>query len=436
VTWVSDPSNPATEPRYRSWVSHQLTDEHKDVLAHLLSCGDGWLVERSDGAYVIYSGRYYEPTVTIGPDEIVSYSLQEGVPEEDAVNTLKVTYISENHDYNVVDTDDWTDETDIEVRGKTLSDQLDNQVPSHSQGRRLAKRALARINAPKRGTTTTTAAGRVVLTHRFIRQILREAGTTFLDAPVEITKITRNMQTGGVTYEWVLADPNIDEWNPATEEGDPAPIGNRVASQPLDAPVITSATPNFGTDSATGATGVYLDLTIEGPDRSDLTWYARTRVVGAVTWGEREYSDIAPDSTVEIATEFVPADASVEVQVAYAIGDGRVSPYSDSAVVDTSSAHVPPARVTGLTASGDVGQATVQWNNPTSSNLAAERLYASTTPSFGSATQLGSDYTDAAGTASSHTVSLAAGDWYFWVTTVSTGGAESTPVGPVSATVT
>lgn len=436
VSWASDEGSPATEPRYRSCVAHQHTDPHKGVITNLLSCCDGWMSPRADGALVVYSGRYYAPTVTIGPDQIIDYSLQDGVSESDAVNQIAVTYISANHDYNQVDTDAWEDTDDISTRGKVLATTLSNQIPSHSQGRRLAKRKLAEIMAGKRGTTTTNASGKTAIGQRYIRQIMIEAGETFFDATVQITKLTRNLMTGGVTYEWILADSNVDSWNPATEEGEPAPVGNRVALGPLAAPVITGATPNFGADSSTGSPGVFIDLTVEGPDRADLTWFARTRQTGATTWGERQYTDVDPGATVEIATEFVPIDSSVEVEVAYQTGDGRISDWSTLETVDTSSAAIPPARVTGLAATGGVGTATITWNNPSSINFAATRLYHGTTTTFGSATQVGSDIAGVAGGVESHPSTETAGVRYFWVTSVSTGGAASTPVGPVSATVT
>lgn len=330
------------EYRYRSCVAHQHTDAHKDVLAHLLACCDGWLSPRSDGALVVYSGRYYEPTVTIGPDEIVSYSHQEGVAEEDAINTITVTYVDQNNDFNTVSTDDWTDEDDISARGKQLTDALDNQVPSHSQGRRLAKRAIAKIMAPQRGSITTTSDGRTVLGQRYIRLQIIEAGSTFYDGPAEIQKVTRNLQTGGVTFDWIAADPNIDAWEPATEEGLPAPVGTRVALAPVDPPVITSALSDFSSISTDG-TGVRIDITATGPDRTDLTWFARWRPQGAAVWNEQQYSDIDPGPSVSIVTGFVPVNAMVEVEVAYRTGDNRLSDYSSPPfVVDSSSYSTPP----------------------------------------------------------------------------------------------
>lgn len=330
VVWSSDEGSPATEKRYRSCLAHKHTDEHKSVVGGLLACCDGWMAPRSDGALVVYAGHYYAPTVTIGPDLIVSYSLQDGVDEESAVNSLSVTYVSANHDFNVVDTDAWEDTDDIAERGKVLSDQVASQVPTHSLARRLAKAQMARINAPKRGTITTTSAGKAAMGQRYLHLTIAEAGTTFLDAAVEIVApVKRNPITGGITFNWVLADPNMYAWNPATEEGDPAPVGNRIAPAPLDAPEITSAI-FFGSDnSGSGTPGARVRVTATGPDRADLTWFVRWRVVGASSWNEQQYTDTDPGPSVVLETAFVPVDADIEVEAAYQVGDGRNSPYSD-----------------------------------------------------------------------------------------------------------
>ena len=346
VTWTG--AN-ATEPRYRSCLVFKLTDARKDVKAGLLACFDGWLSSRSDGALVCYSGRYVPPTVTIGPDEITDYSIQDGVEEESAVNQITLSYVSANHAFNTVDTDPWEDDDDIATRGKVVADSLANQVPSHSQARRLAKRKMAQIMAPKRGTVTTNSAGRIVRGQRFIHLDLIDADTIFYSGPVEVQKLIRNLSTGGVTFDWLAVDPNVDAWDPATEEGEPAPVGNRVALAPLDAPVITAAVVNFGAQAADGASGAYLELTVVGLNRADVTWYARTRQVGAAVWGERTYSDLDAGASVTLATEFVPTDSSVEVEVSYGTGDGNLSPWSATLTVDTHTDTTAPDAATAPT---------------------------------------------------------------------------------------
>jgi hypothetical protein len=421
-----------TEPRYRGCVVHKHTDEHKSVVAALLGCCDGWMSPRADGALVVYAGRYQAPAVTVDDRDVISYSVQNGVEEENAVNTIPLTYVSAAHDYTVVDTDSWVDNDDIERRGKELSSSgLANQVPSHSQARRLGKRAIAEAMAPKRGTATLRSTGRKILGQRYIRLVLSEVGfdeTVQVKAPVK-----RDPTTGQVSFAWIIADANVDSWNPATEEGSPAPVGNTVASEPLNPPAIDTAVADYGSDSGAGSVGVFLRLLIDGPDREDLTWYLRTREVGASVWGEREYNDIDPGATVELATEFVPANTSVEVEAAYATGDGRVSPWSAASIVNTSTADLPPQQASELAATGGSGAVIVSYRNPFSLNFSYARVYRGTTTVFADAVQVGLDQAGGLGESITVIDNVGAGSYRYWVRTFNPIGAGGSPLGPVTA---
>ncbi|WP_367347589.1 hypothetical protein [Sphingobium yanoikuyae] len=345
ATWraASDVCNEAfplkaggTEARYRSCLSHNLTTSHGEVKAGLLTLCDGWMATQPDGSLAVYAGKYYTPTVTIGPSEIIAYEWEGvGVDDDSAVNEYVCSYVSKAHEYNSVECDAWRDEDDIEERGALLSDTLDLQTPSWGQVRRIAKRRMARTNALYRGSVTTNVAGRVVRGQRFIHLRIVEAGTTFYDGPAEITSVTRNNATGGVSFSWVAADPNVDAWNAATEEGNPAAVGDRVAQTPLDTPTITSAALDYSDSSSGDGSGARVRIIAAGPDRDDLTWYARWKTSTGSVWNESEYSDIDPGASVELLTGFVPVDAMIDVQVAYQVGDGRVSDWSATATVNT-----------------------------------------------------------------------------------------------------
>jgi hypothetical protein len=424
-----------TEPRYRCCLTHKLTDPHKDTKARILGTCDGWVAPREDGALVAYPGRYHTPTVELGPDEIISYSLQEGVEDEQAINSITISYVSSAHDYNTVEATPWEDADDIAFRGQVASTTMTPDVPSPSQGRRLAKRFMARAMAARRGSCTTNSGGRAARGQRFINLTLVEVGAEFFSGPVEITALTVNIATGGVTFTWVEVDPAIDGWNPATEEGSGAPVGDVVAPEPLDTPVITSAVAQFLYDVGASTQGVCIDLHITAPNRDDLTWYVRTRTTGATTWGEREYTDIDPGATVEIVTEFVSVDTTIEVEVSYSVGDGRSSDWSATSSVSTSTAGIAPGPATSLAVTGGTGSAAVSWRNPTSPNFDHGAMYRGTTSSFGSAVQIGSNIPGAAGAVVNVTDTVAAGTYYWWVVTSNASGAHGAPAGPVTATV-
>lgn len=318
-----------TEPRWRSCISHKHTDKNGTVTDALLAACDGWIAPRSDGALVVYAGKYYAPTVSIGAAQIVAYDWSYGVDDDQAVNELICSYVSADHDYNSVECDAWRDEDDIARRGRVLSDGLDPQVPSWGQVRRLAKRRMARTNALYRGTVTTNIAGRIVRGQRYINLDLTEAGTTFYSGPVEITTLTRNIATGGVSFSWVAASASIDAWNAATEEGDPAAKGDRVALEPLATPAILSASPTFF------EYGAQIQISVDGPDRPDATWYTRWKVSTDVAWTEQTTTDLDSGSPVLLATPIVPLNVMVDVEVAYGVGDGRTSNWSATETIDT-----------------------------------------------------------------------------------------------------
>ncbi|ARR57115.1 hypothetical protein HY78_08695 [Rhizorhabdus wittichii DC-6] len=425
-----------TEPRYRSCVAHELTSPHKEVIAALTACFDGWLAARADGALIVYSGRYYEPTVSLGPDEILSFTVTDGIDDETEFNEYAVSYVSSEHQYSTVDTTPWQDTAAIEAAGAIKSSGLANQVPSHGQARRLAKRTMMRARAPKRGTITTNNAGLAVRGERFVNVHLEEAGTIFYSGPVEVVRLTRNLLFG-VTFDWVLADPAVDDWDPETEEGDPAPVEESVTPSALVKPTITSATRVTSQDSGSNTTGTRIQLVIDGPLRVDLIWFVRTRPSGEVTWDEREYTDIDPSiGGVEILTEFVAADNTIEVQVQYQVGDGRNSPWSDTETVSTSTADIAPSPNTDFTATGGVGEATGSWRNSSSSNFDHSKLYRGTTSSFGSAVDVSGDITGALGATQPFTDTVAAGTYYYWTRSFNASGAGSTPTGPEMVTVT
>lgn len=331
-----------TEKRYRSCFAHQHTDPHKDVMDALTACFDGWTSPRADGALVVYAGKYYAPTVDIGPDEIVSYSWQYGVVDEEAVNEFKITYVSSQHDYQPVDAEPWQDTDDMAERGAIRTQGIDYQVPSHGQARRLTKRLMARVMAANRGLITTNVAGRIVRGQRYINLKIEEAGAIFFDGVAEITGLTRNMATGGVTFSWVEANANIDAWNAVTEEGEPAPVGNRIVLVQPPAPVVQSAVLIYDSPAA-GTTGARVMISLNGPSGTDLTWFARWRVVGDPIWNEQRYSDVDSSAGVDLITGFVPTGENIEVEVAYTTGTGALSPWSSPpTVVGTDTETVAP----------------------------------------------------------------------------------------------
>ena len=422
-----------TEPRYRSLVSHKHTDKHEGVNANFVATFDGWICPRNDGALVIFAGKYYAPDPVadlIGPDEIVAYTWNGGAVDDDtAINEVVCSYVSAAHDYNSVECDAWRDETDIANRGQILSDAQDIAVPSHAQARRLAKRRIQKTLAANRGTVTTNIAGRHARGKRYIWLRLAEAGTTFYEGPAEILRMSRALQ-GGVTFDWVAADPNVDAWNPASEEGEPAALGPRIPAAALDVPTIDAVSVTFD------STGPRAEVDVTGPDRTDLTWYVHWRVQGAGIWGPDEpSSDTDPGPAVTLATRYLAPDVDIELQVAYQIGDGRFSDWSATEIFSTDTSSLAPAPASDLSAADGVGSSVVTWRNPTGANFSYVRLYRGTSTTFAAATQTGGDIPGGLGEVMTRTDTVAAGSYYYWVRAFSGSGIPASPTGPDAAVV-
>lgn len=320
-----------TEPKYRTAIMFDASAEPAAIEDEFRACYDGWTAPDEQGALRVFSGKLYTPTLTLDENDIIDYSLAEGIEEENRVNEIIVRYISAPHDYLEEECDPWRDEDDILARGKVYSATADLQVPSHTQGRRLAKRKMARVNAPQRGSLRVKHSARGALLERYVTINLVEAGVTLFEGDIEVIGGERDYETGGASIEWIAVDPNVDNWNAATEDGQPAPTGSKTYLDPLDPPTIDSAIGILAEDG----TFAQITITVSGPESDALTWFARWKRESNTVWNEAEYSDIDAGPSVVLQTGSVPFDGPIEVEAAYQMGDGRVSDWSESVSVVT-----------------------------------------------------------------------------------------------------
>lgn len=380
-------SRGGTEKRYRTALSYKATEEPANVVGSLLAAFDGWYVFDERGELIVYSGRVYTPTVSIGPSEIVSFRHQAGVADEDYVNEIAVPYVSDLHDYSEVDAEPWRDEDDISERGRVATAELGAVVPSFTQGRRLAKRKMARTNASDRGTITTNWSGRTVMGQRYINLDVTEAGATFYRGVAEITSVERDPNTGGYTFDWVAADRNVDAWNPVTEDGEGAPVGNRYAPAPLIVPTVSSAQVITATATGDGTftgTGARIQINVPSDGSPGLTWYARWRVGDTGVWNEQEYPDEDAGPNVSLLTGFVPLDGTIQIEVEYRNAGGQLSGWSAPFEVDAAGSPADPPTIAAalITTSKPSEALSIQATTDASSTVtisAHDRIYSDRT---------------------------------------------------------
>lgn len=216
-----------TEPRYRCAGNYPVNMERGAVRASLLSTMDGWLSVNGKGHLVLKAGRYDAPTFTLIGEYIEGYSWRAFTADEEAINELTVSYVSADHAYSEVEAGIWRDESDITDTGRLRSEPLQLLwVPSASQAMRLAKRKMARVNAPRRGQIRARFEGLSGMGQRYIR-VQNPELASMADVVIEVTNVEIDFAAAQVIFDIILADQNIDDWNPAEEEGEQPPVIER-----------------------------------------------------------------------------------------------------------------------------------------------------------------------------------------------------------------
>lgn len=418
-----------TAPRYESFVYRALSDDPVECLNKLLDACDGRLLMDENGCWKFWAGKYQPPTVFLTEEDIHGYEVAGDASTEDVVNELVPSFKSEEHGWNMVETDPWRDSADAGMRGRVETQPFALEaVNRNSQVRRLAKREMSRLLSSIRGTLQCKLSAARAMGERWVGVDFPELGFDNVVIEVEDGAVT-SLQSLMVSVPFVLADPLADQWNAATEEGPGPEQGERLVQPDLEAPVIT-AVETFA-DSTGEGTGARLRITTTGPDREDLSWAARWRVTGSASWVEGTFVDIDPSSGVLLETGFVAAE-DLDVQTAYTTGGGSLSPWSDTFVVDASIA-TPTPTATDLTGSVSGNDVTISWRYP-QTPFGYLRLRQGASPDTGS--DLPGDFTGALGAVDTVLVEdLEPNAWWFTVTAYSGSDVPSAPLGPMQVNV-
>jgi hypothetical protein len=228
-----------TEAKYEAGGIYTHDTEPAAVMRALLDSMDGWLAEAGDGSLKLVAGKYSAPTVTINDDHIIGYSWNPYRPDEQAVNELQGSYTSALHKYEEIQGDPWIDQADIDERGVQRSQTIELPwVQSHGQHRRLLKRAMKRLTAG-RGVLVTTLYGLQCIGERYIK-IENSDVAGMADVVGEVQNLKIDFEAMRVEIAFVVIDSTIDDWTPASEEGDAPPVGDAVTVIGLTAPTINS----------------------------------------------------------------------------------------------------------------------------------------------------------------------------------------------------
>lgn len=216
-----------TARRYRLAGTFDLTERPRDVVARMMSTCDGNVWQRRDGTIGISVGRYVEPSVTISSRDILSYRIERGQDRLTAAAGIRAQYMSPDQDYRETEAEPWPDAATVAALTEDRVHAMDlTWVPARTQARRLMKRAYVRQTAEWRGSIVTNLAGIRAIDERFINVEIDELG---ISESFEVGKFTMDPASLRCQIELLSVGPEIDEWDPETEEGDPDAVGSVLA---------------------------------------------------------------------------------------------------------------------------------------------------------------------------------------------------------------
>jgi len=309
-----------TEPRYQSSGWFYLTTDPADVIASILSTCDGWMSESGDGAIALYVGVYQAPDVTITDEHIHGLTAKTGIEDEEAVNEVKFSFTAPDNDYRESPGNPWRDEQSISDTGIVRSQAISyTWVQSHSQARRLSKRAMLRFQSRLRGTVTTSLYGLRALGKRWIR-IETDVVSDLSSAVVEVTRARIDITAGRVTFDWILVNPNeIDAWEAAAEEGSAPNFPGILTQLPQHVPQNVVAS---------GVSGHRIQVVFTDPSRPDLG-YALEYSTGGGSWTRVTFNEFTPSGgLITLQTSGAVAAATYDVRVASIAAQGSLSEWS------------------------------------------------------------------------------------------------------------
>nr|WP_246812728.1 hypothetical protein [Ensifer sp. ENS07] len=352
----------------------------KSGLNAMLSTCDGHLVARGDGARILTVGKFRESRTAVLTDaDIVGHQIQYDVLFDEECNRLVPKFTYPETEYTTTDTDFFEDAAAQLKAGRVLADEADYRwVTQWRQARRLGKRDWQRVRQKVKGSIDVRLSGINSVYSRWVRletptRLPRLTGKT-----VENRRSVLALTKGGFTMDIVENPAGIDDWNPATDEGQQPPVPPALNAANLDTPVINLVQAKSNNGS------VYIRVVIIDPENGSLIPVVRYRVadIGAGVpgaWVEQPFPDAEPSGGyINLNTNTVPVDQLLEVEVAFKSSNGKYSDWSITADVFSTSDPVAPAALTAFTqtsAAPRLGNAVFSVTTPNDSHVKTVKLY-------------------------------------------------------------
>lgn len=451
------PTKAGSEPRYQLGGYNTTDSDGRTTEAAIRATMDAWTVDRGDGVIDIQVGKYLAPTVLLTDDDIRSVFFQRGVATKDKVNRATAKYTSPANGYVTVETDPLEDLEDQEKRfGAIRSSQMDvTWCQSTGQASRLLKREFIRQQSNLKGTLTLRLSG---INACYARWVLIQSNSIsrFANQVIEVRKPVIDVIKQTITIDFVGTGPEIDVYNPATDESEPPAATQRAASVGLPIPQNVSVVAEQIND-ASGVSSVYLDVSCDVPFDNGSPWLGLSyqcqfRLSSTASgepgpWSQQTFSSptihyvtaggVVVSGRVSFATGAVPVGTTLDVQVFTVGTSGTTSDASSLVTVSTVLASTAPGAPTALAATGNAGSAALVAHSPASATFHAIQFYRNVNGGgFATAQAIGQPVVGAVSSDVGYTDAVSAGSYEYFATALNQNGNASAPAGPAPATIT
>ena len=263
---------------------------------------------------------------------------------------------------------------------------------------------------------------------------------------IENRKPVINAKMRTVTIDFILSGPELDTYNPTTDESAPPSIPQRPATVSLPQPSNVAVVAELITDP-TGASTVILAVSWDEPFFNSVPWSVNYVVQWRLTdagggspgpWTQQSFTTpIIAALRVSVQTNIVQSGTSLDVQVA-SVGTGAtLSTFSATVTVSTVLSNVAPAPPAWTSAVGAAGSAALTVVAPASPNFASVQFYRAVhSASFSTAVAIGSPVAGAPKATILYTDTVAAGSYDYYAESLTSAPVASAPAGPQPAVVT
>lgn len=412
----------STQPRYECAIAARDDVGRGDIQTQIMLACDGQIVFDDEGKSWMRAGHYHVPTLSLSRNrDIIAMESIEAQDGESETQGVVVRFLDHLAEFTTQPSAAWRNPNYYKPNeGNTFLTVDIPTIYNHNQAMRVAKSIGMRSQPLQKLAPTTGLRGLRAMQERFvdINYDNTFAGDYEIISPVEIDE-------SGMFCSLALVPVGPDRFDLLAGEERARPNG-------------TTTETTVTIDPPSGVTVMRANNRIEArfdaPDREDVRYEFQYI-------NQSDYTDAESDPWGQMQTDMDAlfafsgvVDQNVPQYVRWRAVSSGGTDGAWSTLYSLGSLAMPP--VTDLSVTPDTGSALLAWKNPTDARFFGVDVFRSTTPLFGDATQVLTNYGGALGEVQWWTNSVAPGTYYWWVRATDGASLFANPTGPVSATVT